>query len=182
MWDLFLIHDLLPRVLDQHPPPLLLQVPFHLCFTLTSTCSFHSTPTNPSPAAPNPGSPLARGTAHTPRPELQSSAVKSQLCSHPYPTPLICGWLWYPQPVHTRSSLPTTPSPLPYHPPRLSRPTRPVQASPPPGSLLRFHHATGPSDSPRTWQGLSRSCHSCLASSSSFLSLPSPAFVLHLAP
>lgn len=136
------------------PRPLLPRVPAHLCFTLPSPHSFH--PNHPLPCCPKPWLPTDRGTACAPRPELQSSAVRSQLCS----CLSLCtrGPLCLEHPPTTSPSSKTVPSNKASS--DVNSSWKPTQISPC-FRPLHFPSLTGPL----------RSCHSCLASCA-FLSLP----------
>lgn len=154
MWDSSHVHGHLPRGLDQHPHP--------CCLGSAPTCALlsplptASTPTIHSLAAPNPGSPLTRGTAYAPRPELQSSAVRSQLCSRL--SLCIRGPLCLERPPTTSPSSKTVPSNKASS--DVNSSWKPTQISPC-FRPLHFPSLTGPL----------RSCHSCLASCA-FVPLP----------
>lgn len=117
MWGLFLIHGLLPRALDRHPPRLLPQVPSHRSLlSPLPTAPLH--PSHPLPCCPEPWPPT--GQKHSLHPEAGGPVLSSQVTALLTPVPHTADrWVvWHPQVYYeVLSAYNTLPTPL--HPPRL---------------------------------------------------------------
>lgn len=118
------------------------------CALLSPPRTASTPPSHPLLCCPEPW-PLLQG--HSPRSQAGTPALHSQATARLTPRPHTSD-LWvarHPQSVHTTYPLPSMPSPPPSPSSKtLSHSSRPVQMSPPPGSLLRSQHTMGPSDFP----------------------------------